>query len=69
VPDDNASADNGGSTAVVRARRRARELVESDFPADYGSAPSDLRLARHIEAHHVGDLSILALSLLSPRTA
>jgi hypothetical protein len=63
-----ASVENGGIEAVERALRRARELVESDLTCGHRFAPSELRLARYVEADHVGDLSVLAFCLLNTRT-
>ena len=62
---DVVSLEDGDGRGVERALRRAAELVESE-PLSGGS--EDLRLARFVEADHVGDLSILSLYLLRPRS-
>jgi hypothetical protein len=68
VLDGSFNADDGDNTVVERTLQRARELVESDSTSGDRSAPSDVRLARYIEAQHVGDLSVVALFLLNPPT-
>ena len=60
-------ADPSGSSLVERALARAQQLVDSNPITGYRAPPDDVRLARYIEARHVGDLSVLALCLLGQR--